>query len=192
MALSDSKVLDAQAGAETFGSALMAAYAGINSVSGPGMLDYVMVFNLPKLVFDDELCGQALQLTQEMQVIEDLPTVELARQLLEEEHLITAPHTMTHWQEQLYMPSVAYDRTNRENWEKRGSLDVVARCTAEVERRLGAYEPLVTDPKLKSEMERLILAGMVEKVLPEMPAFARPKPKKTTNTRTRRRQRKTQ
>ena len=38
MALSDAKVLDAQAGAETFGSALLAALAGVNSVSGPGML----------------------------------------------------------------------------------------------------------------------------------------------------------
>ncbi|MCP5092980.1 MAG: hypothetical protein GY949_18865 [Gammaproteobacteria bacterium] len=36
MALSDSKFLDAQAGAESFSSALLAAIAGINSVSGPG------------------------------------------------------------------------------------------------------------------------------------------------------------
>ena len=60
MALSDGKVLDAQAGAETFGSALLAALAGVNSVSGPGMLDFVLVFSLAKLVFDDEACGQAL------------------------------------------------------------------------------------------------------------------------------------
>ncbi|HKZ70389.1 MAG TPA: trimethylamine methyltransferase family protein, partial [Anaerolineales bacterium] len=60
MALSEGKFLDAQAGAETFGSALLAAIAGVNSVSGPGMLDYVLTFSLPKLVFDDEVCGQAL------------------------------------------------------------------------------------------------------------------------------------
>ena len=36
MALSDGPILDAQAGAETFGSALIAALAGVNSVSGPG------------------------------------------------------------------------------------------------------------------------------------------------------------
>jgi len=37
MALGDGKFIDAQAGAETFGGALLAALAGINSVSGPGM-----------------------------------------------------------------------------------------------------------------------------------------------------------
>ena len=60
MALSDAKILDAQAGAETFASALLAGLAGVNSVSGPGMLDFLLVFSLPKLVFDDEICGQTL------------------------------------------------------------------------------------------------------------------------------------
>ena len=60
LALGDGKEIDAQAGAETFGGAMLAALAGINSVSGPGMLDYVLVFSLAKLVLDDALCGQAL------------------------------------------------------------------------------------------------------------------------------------
>jgi trimethylamine--corrinoid protein Co-methyltransferase len=50
MALSDGKFLDAQGGGETFSSALLAAIAGVNSVSGPGMLDFVLTFSLPKLV----------------------------------------------------------------------------------------------------------------------------------------------
>src|SRR4029079_5375487 len=45
MALSEAKEVDAQAGAETFGSALLAALAGVNSVSGPGMLDFLLVFS---------------------------------------------------------------------------------------------------------------------------------------------------
>ena len=49
MALSDGKFLDAQAGAETMTSAMLAALAGVNSVSGPGMLDFVLTFSLAKL-----------------------------------------------------------------------------------------------------------------------------------------------
>ncbi len=82
MALSDGKILDAQAGAETFGSALLAALAGVNSVSGPGMLDFLLVFSLPKLVFDDEMCGQALHFVREMKVLDDLPTTDLVQELL--------------------------------------------------------------------------------------------------------------
>ena len=79
MALSDGPILDAQAGAETFGSALIAALAGVNSVSGPGMLDFLLVFSLPKLVFDNEMCGQALRFVREIKPIDDLPVDALDR-----------------------------------------------------------------------------------------------------------------
>lgn len=180
MALSDSKFLDAQAGAESFGSALLAALAGVNSVSGPGMLDFVMTFSLPKLVFDDELCGQALRFVRESQIINDLPTVELARALLEEQHLITADHTMSHWQTQLYLPSQIYDRTTRENYAKRGGLDLRQRCTADVEKRLKQYQPVETDSAIRVEMERLIRTGLNEdSPLPEIPPA---KPTTTSST----------
>src|SRR5215469_8871135 len=42
MALSEGKFLDAQAGAETFAGALLAAISGVNSVSGPGMLEHLL------------------------------------------------------------------------------------------------------------------------------------------------------
>ena len=90
MALSDGPILDAQAGAETFGSALIAALAGVNSVSGPGMLDFLLVFSLPKLVFDDEMCGQALRFVREVMPHDDLPVGELVDQLLADQHLIMA------------------------------------------------------------------------------------------------------
>lgn len=50
MALSDSKFNDPQAGMETGVGAFLAAAAGINSISGPGMLDYVNCFSFEKLV----------------------------------------------------------------------------------------------------------------------------------------------
>ena len=40
VAMSDAKQLDAQAGLETATGALLAGVSGINSISGPGMLDF--------------------------------------------------------------------------------------------------------------------------------------------------------
>jgi trimethylamine--corrinoid protein Co-methyltransferase len=176
MALSDSKSLDAQAGAETFGSALLAALAGINSVSGPGMLDYVLTFSLPKLVLDDDLCGQILHFIRPIAPVDDLPTADLVREVMDEQHLITAEHTMTHWPQHLYMPSPVTDRENRENWAKAGSKDLQQRANEEVERRLAAYEPIDTDPAIVAEMERIVQSGMREVApLPTVP----PPPKAT-------------
>lgn len=170
MALSDSKFLDAQAGAETFGSALLAALAGINSVSGPGMLDFVLVFSLPKLVLDNDLCGQALHFVRAMQPADDLPTLDLARELLAEQHLITAAHTLEHWPQHLYLPDPVIDRLNRENWAKAGEQTLEQRATAEVERRLAAYTPLETDPAIITELQRLIRTGLTtDAPLPDVP-----------------------
>lgn len=188
MALSEGKFLDAQAGGETFGSALLAALAGVNSVSGPGMLDYLLVFSLPKLVLDNEWCGQALRLARDMQPKDDLPTLDLVRALLDEQHLITAEHTMAHWPQELYLPGAVLDRDNRENWEKAGQPTLDQRALAEVERRLAAYEPVAVDAAVEAEMQRLIRAGMMdgERPLPTVPPHA----KSTTQTGTVRRERK--
>jgi trimethylamine--corrinoid protein Co-methyltransferase len=170
MALSDGKVLDAQAGAETFGSALIAALAGVNSVSGPGMLDFVLVFSLAKLVFDDEMCGQALQFVRDVHPIDDLPTADLVKTLMADQHLIMAEHTLANWPTELYLPSAVVDRDNREAWLRKGGLDAAQRAAVEVDRRLAAYKPLATDPAIDAELRRIIRAGLREQeILPELP-----------------------
>jgi len=120
MALSDAKTLDAQAGAETFGSALLAALAGVNSVSGPGMLDFLLVFSLPKLVYDDAMCGQVLHFVRSIRELDDLPVDGLIDQLMADQHLIMAPHTLEHWPSELLLPSTLIDRDNREAWIRAG------------------------------------------------------------------------
>jgi trimethylamine--corrinoid protein Co-methyltransferase len=169
MALSDSKFVDAQGGAEAFASALLAALAGVNSVSGPGMLDYVLVFSLEKLVFDNEVCGQALHFVRDFKPTEDLPTVDLVRQLLQDQHLLIADHTLKYWTEEMYLPGPAFDRLNRDNWQKAGRPTLHQRTLAEVDRILAAHQPIETDPLAVAEMRRLIQSGLEESdTLPEV------------------------
>ncbi len=175
MALSDGPILDAQAGAETFGSALIAALAGVNSVSGPGMLDFLLVFSMPKLVFDDEMCGQALRFVREIQVADDLPVQPLIDQLMADQHLIMAQHTTDHWPTELYLPSAIVDRDNRENWLKAGGLDTYQRACLETDRRLAAYQPIETDPLVDAELRRIITAGLASQTeLPVLPPALEP------------------
>jgi trimethylamine--corrinoid protein Co-methyltransferase len=175
LALSDGPILDAQAGAETFGSALIAALAGVNSVSGPGMLDFLLVFSLPKLVFDDEMCGQALRFVREIRVADDLPVGPLVDQLMADQHLIMAEHTTTHWPSELYLPSSIVDRDNREQWLKSGGKDTYQRACDEVDARLARYRPLETDPAIDAELRRIIGSGLVEQTeLPFIPPAPEP------------------
>ena len=160
----------AQAGGETFSSALLAAIAGVNSVSGPGMLDFVLTFSLPKLVFDNEVCGQSLHFIREIEVLDDLPAADLVEDLMRDDHLITSPHTLEQWPNQLYLTDPVIDRENREAWEKSGARDLNQRANDEVERRLAAYQPIDTDPDIDKAMRDIVKAGFEsQETLPEIP-----------------------
>jgi trimethylamine--corrinoid protein Co-methyltransferase len=108
-----------------------------------------------------------------VQPVDDLPAVALARVLLEEQHLLTTEHTMTHWEEAFFLPGPVIDRDNRENWARAGSKELPARAREEVARRLAAYEPVITDESAVREMQRLLRAGSDdERPLPEVPSPA--------------------
>jgi len=170
MALSDGKELDAQAGGESFSSALLAALAGVNSVAGPGMLDFVLTFSLPKLVFDNEVCGQALHFCREIRPLDDLPSQHLVDHLVREGHLITAPQTLEHWPRELYLTDPVIDRTTRDTADQSGGPDLLERACAEVERRLAAWRPVETDPAIDEAMRAVIRAGMESQDrLPDLP-----------------------
>jgi trimethylamine--corrinoid protein Co-methyltransferase len=139
------------------------------------MLDYVLTFSLAKLVFDNEVCGQCLHFVREIRVLEDLPTADLVTYLRENDHLITAPQTLKYWPRELYLTDPVIDRENRENWAMAGSKDAYRRACEQVDRRLAAYVPIETDPRLDAEMRRMVIAGLLEQTeLPELPPAPEP------------------
>jgi trimethylamine--corrinoid protein Co-methyltransferase len=173
MALSDSKFNDPQAGMETGVGAFLAASVGFNSVSGPGMLDYVNCFSLEKLVFDDEVVAHAQRFVRPVEVKEDLPAAELLAELVREKHLLTSEHTLHHWPEELYLPGPMVDRTNWDQWQEQGSHDWRARANEVIEERLGSYELAPLEEKLHEEIRGLFLRTCKEEGA-KLPAFAEP------------------
>ena len=68
MVATDSKLLDAQAGAESARSATLGALAGINMISGAGMLESLACFSVEKLVIDAESIASAYRLARGIEV----------------------------------------------------------------------------------------------------------------------------
>jgi trimethylamine--corrinoid protein Co-methyltransferase len=184
MALSDGKELDAQAGGESFSSALLAALAGVNSVAGPGMLDFVLTFSLPKLVFDNEVCGQALHFCREIKPLNDLPSQDLVDHLMREGHLITASQTLDHWPRELYLTDPVIDRTTRDTSDESKLPGLMERACQQVENRLAAYTPFETDPAIDEAMRAVICEGLEsQETLPDLPPPPAAGPAVTTGRR---------
>jgi trimethylamine--corrinoid protein Co-methyltransferase len=170
MALSDSKFNDPQAGMETGVGAFLAASVGFNSVSGPGMLDYVNCFSLEKLVFDDEVVAHAKRFVRPVEVREDLPASDLIAELVKEKHLLTSEHTLQYWPEELYLPGTMVDRTNWDQWQDQGSRDWRMRANEVIDELLGSYEVEPLDEKLHKEIQDLFRRTCLEEGV-VLPAF---------------------
>lgn len=169
MALSDSKFNDLQAGMESGVGAFLAASVGFNSVSGPGMLDYVNCFSVEKLIFDDEIVAHAKRFVRPVEVREDLPAADLIAELVREKHLLTSEHTLQYWPEELYLPGPMVDRTNWDQWEDQGSRDWRKRANEIIDENLASYEVEPLDAKMHKEIQDMFRRTCSDKdvVLPE-------------------------
>jgi trimethylamine--corrinoid protein Co-methyltransferase len=156
IALSDAKLLDAQAGIESGIGAVMAALAGINSISGPGMLDFESCQSLEKLVVDNEICGMALRVVAGVEPREDFPATPLIEELIREQHLLIADHTRRHLRDEIGFPGPVIERANRARWLDEGQLTLGERAAAEIERLLASYEPPPLADDVVGELTRLM------------------------------------
>jgi trimethylamine--corrinoid protein Co-methyltransferase len=157
IALSDAKQLDAQAGLETGMGATLAALSGINSIAGPGMLDFESCQSLEKLVVDNEICGMTYRLLQGIEPREDFPAIPIFQELLREKHLLIADHTRRHLHEEIAFPGKVIDRANRTRWLKTGRLTLRQRAAREVSRLLEMYTPSRLPDHGKAELTRLMV-----------------------------------
>jgi trimethylamine--corrinoid protein Co-methyltransferase len=154
--LSDTKLLDAQAGLESSMGATLAALAGINNIAGPGMLDFESCFSLEKLVLDNEVCGMVFRMIRGIEPREDFPSQPRFEELLKEEHLLISDHTRRYLKEEIYFPGPVIDRANRPRWQEEGSLTLQERAHAEIESIVREYEPVRLSDHIKRELTKLM------------------------------------
>lgn len=152
--LSDGKQFDAQDGLESGVGATLAALAGINNVSGPGMLDFESCLSLEKLVLDNEIAGMALRLVAGVEPHDDFPARPLFEELLKGQHLLIAKHTRRHLKTEHYRPGPVIDRANRARWLEEGGESLHHRARREVERLVAAHEPPPLPDDVRRELRR--------------------------------------
>ena len=153
LCMSDAKIVDAQAGLESAPGAILGALAGINMMSGPGMMDFESCFSLEKLVIDSEIVGMAKRLVRGVDDSEEPLALDIMRQVGHKGNFLGTKHTARHYKTEDYMPSETIDRDYRETWFNKGALDVNARAHRRVEQLIEAYEPLDLPEEVERELK---------------------------------------
>jgi trimethylamine--corrinoid protein Co-methyltransferase len=158
LGMSDSKIVDAQAGLESAGGAILAALAGVNMVSGAGMLDFESCQSFEKLVVDAEIIGMARRLIRGIEVRDDPIALDLIRGLCHRADYLALPHTAKWFQREFYIPSEIIDRGSLDAWEKKGSPSTLDRARARVDELVSKYEPAPVPGELRTELRRIATA----------------------------------
>jgi trimethylamine--corrinoid protein Co-methyltransferase len=172
LGMSDAKIVDSQCGLESAGGTILAALAGVNMVSGAGMMDFESCQSYEKLVIDAEIIGMAKRLIAGIEARDDPIALSLIRKLGHRADYLAEPHTRKWFQKEQYIPSEVIDRGSLDSWKQKGSKSAFERASDRVDRLLARYEPSPISVELRDEL-RNITAKAAQKVgmdkLPPLP-----------------------
>jgi trimethylamine--corrinoid protein Co-methyltransferase len=152
LGMSDAKVVDAQCGLEASGGTLMAALAGVNMVSGAGMMDFETCQSYEKLVIDAEIIGMAKRLIAGIEARDDPIALTLMRKLGHRATYLAEPHTLRWFDEELYIPSAVIDRGSLDGWKRKGAKTAWERAQDRVNELLDSYQPWPISDQLRAEL----------------------------------------
>ena len=136
---SDSKLVDTQAGMESGISAMIGALAGINMISGAGMLDFLASISLEKLVIDAEAIGMAKRMLGGVKVHTETLGTEFFEGINFSGAFLKQRATRTLLKEEQYLPSSVIDRGSIRTWQGSGEKDTFERAKNRVQELLDSY-----------------------------------------------------
>jgi len=168
-ALSDSKLIDMQAGAETAMSGTIAQLAGINMISGAGALDFINTFSLEKLVIDNDICGMILRAQRGIEFSEETMAVDLIEKLGPGGTYLETDLTMKYFKSEPYMPSKVIDRQDRKNWEEEGSRTIFERAGLKVKDIQENHLPVPLDKERAGNLDQVVKEVMKELGINSLP-----------------------
>lgn len=150
---SDSKTVDAQAGMESGISAVLGALAGINMISGAGMLDILACHSIEKLVLDAEAIASAQRLVAGIEVRGETLALGTFRQTGLLGNFLALAETRALFRGEQHFPSAVIQRGAQPQGAARETQSAFDRARARVHELLSAYQR----PRRASEVERELL-----------------------------------
>jgi len=140
---SDSKIMDAQAGAEAMFSISTAMQSRCNIIHDVGYLEFGTTSSLEMLVLANELVAMSRHFTQGIPVNSDTLALDVINQVAlggdSASIFLTHPHTFQNFRSAHFLPDLI-DRQRFEKWDEEGARDIQERCNARARELLEKHE----------------------------------------------------
>jgi trimethylamine---corrinoid protein Co-methyltransferase len=149
----DSKLVDAQAGAESARSAMLGALTGINMISGAGMLESLACHSAEKFVLDAESIASAMRLVRGIEAGADTLATGMFAEIGLSGEFLKLKETRALFRKEQHIPSAVIDRGGRGIEAPR---DAFARARGRVDELVSQYEaPMISEEMLR-ESDRVV------------------------------------
>ena len=153
----DSKVLDAQAGAECATSLLASALAGTTLIHDVGYMDSGLTGSLESILLGAEQIRWVKKFTAGFQVSAETLTPETVDHVGPGRQFLDSVHTLRHLRQEMWEPYET-DRDGYDAWAADGRRDYAQRARERCRRQLDAHTP----QPLEKDLDAALAAAMVE------------------------------
>jgi trimethylamine--corrinoid protein Co-methyltransferase len=166
---SDSKVVDAQAGLESGITALVGSLAGINMISGPGMLDFLACQSAEKLVVDAEAIAMTRRLIDGIEVRTDPLATSMYADFSFKADFLKQKITRELFRKEQHLSSEVIDRNSFRAWRDLGGLDTFDRAKLIVGELVDEFEQPDLTGELSTELTNMMASMAKAEGMPTLP-----------------------
>ncbi len=161
---SDSKVMDAQAGAEAMFSIITALLSRSNMIHDVGYMEYGNTSSLEMITMNNELIAMSRFFVDGIPINPDTLALEVIERVAKggaDSIFLSDTHTFAHFR-QAQFHSQLLDRSRFEFWEQAGSMDMYQRCNLEAKRILAEHQATPKPAAVITEIDRILHASGCE------------------------------
>ena len=160
---SDSKLPDAQAGAEAMQMALVNGLAGVNLCHDCGYLAGGSVGSMEMAVICDDIIGNVLRIIKGTEVNDETLAVEVIKQVGPEGNFLGHKHTLRHIRNEIHIPTV-FDRTPETIWAKAGSKPLHQVAKEKAQKILEEHHPEPLPRDIQAKLAEIVKQAEREQV----------------------------
>lgn len=150
----DSKLVDAQAGAEYAGSLLVAAMAGTNLIHDVGYLDSGLTGSLESVVLGAEQIRWVKQFIAGMEVSEETLALDVIDDVGPARDFLGHDHTLKYLRRTMWVPYVS-DHNEYDGWAAGGGKDYTTRAREYARRLVASHHPQPVDDSIEATLREL-------------------------------------
>ncbi len=151
---SDSKVLDAQAGAEAAYELLMAEFSGNNLIHDVGYLNSGLISSMEMLLLCDEIISSVKRIARGIEISDETLALDVIDEVGPMGQYLDTEHTVKHCRDN-WAPRY-FNRDQREVWKLAGEKDMATDLNERVLSILESHKPEALPENVVAALEKII------------------------------------